>query len=160
MVYILATPRSMSSTARLMPCRTKNAPSESLMTGSGSIANGTPWRRTVRLMLDTSARLEPQTARSKSVFTLGSKTIRSSDTSAFQKTMRSDNPKNNKNVMESLKNNKNVATSDLSESAGSACIGIYDDFDAAEISQQPRSVRLAWSYGRMLRCENGKSNIL
>jgi CheY-specific phosphatase CheX len=27
-------------------------------------------------------------------------------------TMRSDNPKNNKNVMESLKNNKNVATSD------------------------------------------------
>ena len=33
--------------------------------------------------------------------------------------MRSDNPKNNKNVMESLKNNKNVATSDLSESAGS-----------------------------------------
>jgi hypothetical protein len=31
--------------------------------------------------------------------------------------MRSDNPKNNKNVMESLKNNKNVATSDLSESA-------------------------------------------
>ena len=33
--------------------------------------------------------------------------------------MRSDNPKNNKNVMESLKNNKNVATSDLSESTGS-----------------------------------------
>ena len=72
--------------------------------------------------------------------------------------------------MESLKNNKNVATSDLSESAGShqssredlkafagsACIDIYDDFDAAEISQQPRSVRLAWSYGRMLRCENNK----
>ena len=33
--------------------------------------------------------------------------------------MRSDNPKNNKNVMESMKTNKNVATSDLSESAGS-----------------------------------------
>jgi len=37
--------------------------------------------------------------------------------------MRSDNPKNNKNVMESLKNNKNVATSDLSESAGSVQVG-------------------------------------
>ena len=37
--------------------------------------------------------------------------------------MRSDNPKNNKNVMESLKNNKNVATSDLSESSGSLQVG-------------------------------------
>ena len=59
-----------------------------------------------------------------------------------------------------MKNNKNVATSDLSESAGSACIGIYDDFDAAEISQQPRSVRLAWSYGRILRCENTQTTQL
>ena len=69
-----------------------------------------------------------------------------------------------------IKNNKNVATSDLSESYGShqssredlkafassACVNIYDDFDAAEIAQQPRSVRLAWSYGRMLRCENNE----
>jgi hypothetical protein len=30
----------------------------------------------------------------------------------FRITMRSDNPKNNKNVAKSLKNNKNVATSD------------------------------------------------
>jgi len=45
-------------------------------------------------------------------------------------------------------------TPDLKALAGSACIGIYDDFDSAEIAQQPRSVQLAWSYGRMLRCEN------
>ena len=40
-------------------------------------------------------------------------------------TMRSDNPKNNKNVAKSLENNKNVATSDLSRNDHSTCEIFY-----------------------------------
>lgn len=46
---------------------------------------------------------------------------------------------------------------DLKAFAGSACISIYDDFDAAEITQEPKSVQLAWSYGRMLKGENRRT---
>lgn len=40
---------------------------------------------------------------------------------------------------------------DLKVFAGSACIGIYDDFNASEIAREPSSVRLAWAYGQMLK---------
>ena len=46
--------------------------------------------------------------------------------------------KSNKNVMESLKNNKNVATSDLSESAGSRlaelCRELFEMLETYEVS--------------------------